>query len=354
MSLVQAAHEAEAAQAFEDIPIIDLKDIDSQDPGVRKTLGKNVRDACINVGFLYVKNHGIREDTIEKALSASKEFFSLPLEKKMELDIRKTANFKGYNPVLSSNNDPLNRGDLHEGFEFGWEELQSREYDEKRAHDDGVMAGANVWPSEPADFREATLGYYHAAVNLGRKLFPLFALALDLPEDFFDDKVRPAPATASSFDHSLQRLQTKNSAAIMRVLHYPPQTGPVDDRVIGIGAHTDFECFTILWQEPGIQALQVLNKQGRWIDAPPISGTLVVNLGDQFARWTNDVFKSTVHRAINRSGVRRYSIPLFFGTDYDVKLEPIPSCVSPERPPKYDVVTAGEYVKERLKATYGH
>ncbi|KAL7279630.1 hypothetical protein ACG7TL_006036 [Trametes sanguinea] len=359
MSLVQAAREAEVAEAFEDIPIIDLKDVDSPDPTVRRALGKAVRDACINVGFLYVKNHGISEEIIEKALSESKEFFSLPLEKKMELDIRKTSNFKGFNPVLSSNNDPLNRGDLHEGFEFGWEELQAREYDEKRAANDGVMAGANVWPTDVPGFRESTLGYYHAAVNLGRKLFPLFALALDLPEDFFDDKARA----------------TRNSAAIMRVLHYPPQTGPVDDRVIGIGAHTEcalgllrkfnhshalrhlfssFECFTILWQEPGIQALQVLNKQNQWIDAPPIPGTLVVNLGDQFARWTNDVFKSTVHRAINRSGVRRYSIPLFFGTDYDVKLEPIPSCVSPERPPKYEVVTAGEYVKERLKATYGH
>jgi len=83
----------------------------------------------------------------------------------------------------------------------------------------------------------------------------------------------------------------------------------------------------------------------------PVPGTLVVNLGDQFARWTNDVFKSTVHRAINRSGVRRYSIPLFFGTDYDVKLEALPSCVSEDTPPKYEVVTAGEYVKSRLEAS---
>jgi len=123
--------------------------------------------------------------------------------------------------------------------------------------------------------------------------------------------------------------------------------------VIGIGAHTDWECFTILWQEPGIQALQVLNSQKQWINAPPIEGTLVINLGDQFARWTNDVFKSTVHRAINRSGQRRYSIPLFFGTDYTVRLEPIPSCVSEDRPPRYEVITAGEYVKSRLDATYG-
>jgi len=332
MSLIRAAERAE--NAFSNIPIIDIQDIDSPDASTKRKLAEAVRDACINVGFLYVKNHGIPEKLIENALASSKDFFSLPEEKKAELDIKKTPNFKGYNGLLRSNNDPESAGDMHEGFEFGWEEIVPKGEDEKRAND-GVMAGANVWPDNMPGFRENVLSYYHAAVELGRKLFPLFALALDQPDTFFDDK-------------------TKNSAAIMRILHYPPQTGPVDDRVIGIGAHTDFECFTILWQEPGIQALQVLNAQKQWIDAPPIPGTLVVNLGDQFARWTNDVFKSTVHRAINRTGVRRYSIPLFFGTDYDVRLEPISSCVSSDRPLKYEVVTAGEYVQERLKATYGH
>ncbi|THH27604.1 hypothetical protein EUX98_g6588 [Antrodiella citrinella] len=312
----------------------DLKDIAHTDAASRRALADAVRDACIHVGFLYVKNHGIPEPVIDNALAASKRFFSLPNEQKAEIDIRKTANYKGYTALLSSNNDPDNAGDMHEGFEFGWEEIRPKGFDEKRAND-GAMAGANVWPQDVPGFREDVLTYYHAAVDLGKKLFPLFALALNLPEDFFDNK-------------------TKNSAAIMRVLHYPPQTGHVDDRVIGIGAHTDFECFTILWQEPEIQALQVLNTQKQWIDAPPIPGTLVVNLGDQFARWTNDVFKSTIHRAINRTGVRRYSIPLFFGTDYDVKLEPITSCISPERPAKYEVVTAGDYVQQRLKAAYGH
>lgn len=333
MSLLQAADQADTA--FSDIPIIDLQEINNPDAAAKLKFAEAVRDACINVGFLYIKNHGIPEALIEDALKSSKDFFSLPEEKKMELDIKKTPNFKGYNALLASNNDPENAGDMHEGFEFGWEEIvPTAATQEKRSHD-GVMSGANVWPEGVPGFRENVLSYYHAAVNLGKKLFPLFALALDQSETFFDDK-------------------TTNAAAIMRILHYPPQTGPVDDRVIGIGAHTDFECFTILWQQPGIQALQVLNAQKQWIDAPPIPGTLVVNLGDQFARWTNDVFKSTVHRAINRNGIRRYSIPLFFGTDYDVRLEPISSCVSPEKPLKYKVVTAGEYVQERLKATYGH
>ncbi|KAI0345572.1 Clavaminate synthase-like protein [Trametopsis cervina] len=333
-SLIDVAREVNIGTDFSEIPIIDLSLLSNTHSNAQQHLSTAIRDACINVGFFYVKNHGIPERVVDNAFLATQEFFSLPDEKKLEVDNKKTANFKGYNAVLASNNDPDGAGDMHEGFEFGWEEINPTEDNSKRASD-GVMAGGNIWPRELPAFRSAALTYYHEAVELGKKLFPLFALALELPEDFFDDK-------------------TKNSAALMRVLHYPPQTGPVDDRVIGIGAHTDFACFTILWQQPGVQALQVLNTQKQWINAPPIPGTFVVNIGDQFARWTNDVFKSTVHRAINRSGIRRYSIPLFFGTDYDVRLEPIPSCVSDDRPPKYEVVTAGDYVKERLKATYGH
>jgi len=193
------------------------------------------------------------------------------------------------------------------------------------------MAGANVWPSEEhvPRFRQTVLDFYYSATNLGKVLFSIFALALNLPEQFFNDR-------------------TQHSAIpLMKLLHYPPQTGPFDERLIGIGAHTDWECFTILLQQPGVQALQVLNPKKEWVNAPPIPGSLLINIGDQFARWSNDIFKATVHRAVNRSGVRRYSIPLFFGTDHDVMLEPIPSCISPDRPPRYEVITAGEYLKSR-------
>jgi isopenicillin N synthase-like dioxygenase len=144
---------------------------------------------------------------------------------------------------------------MHEGFDIGMEGPKSS----SGSPSNGVMSGQNVWPPSSLlpSFRSQVLSYYGSAIRLGQALFPLFALALDLDENFFTDK-------------------TKDAAAIMRLLHYPPQTGPVDDRVQGIGAHTDYECFTILWQDPSVQALQVLNTQGKWVDAVPIPGTVVV------------------------------------------------------------------------------
>ncbi|KAI6149146.1 hypothetical protein BKA82DRAFT_4329117 [Pisolithus tinctorius] len=229
-------------------------------PGERAVLARQIRDACMNVGFFY-----------SRPLVLTSMIFQRAICKK--LYHKAVGNFKGYEPLLGSNANPANRGDLHEGFAIGWEELMPKENDEKRVND-GAMAGANVWPLEPAGFREACLNYYHAAVDVGKVLFRLFAIALDLPETYFDDK-------------------TRNSAAIMWTVHYPPQTGPEDDGIVGVVA-------------------------------PPIPRTLVINIGDQLARWTN----------------------------YHVQIKPMPSCVSPERPPRYEPVAAGDYVHQRLQEVY--
>ncbi|KAG2054166.1 Clavaminate synthase-like protein [Suillus hirtellus] len=320
--------------AFESIPIIDLEDAFSEDEARRRALAQQIRMACIDVGFFYVKNHGIAQHCLDEVFRVNKEYYSLPTEEKMKLHHKTVPNFKGYSPLLEANIQPGNKGDLHEGFRIGWEE----KYEDpavENASRDGVMAGANVWPDTPKDFRTACMDYYHGALTVGKKLFCLFALALDLPETYFNDK-------------------TVYSAATMRTLHYPPQPDAPDDKILGIGAHTDFVCFTILWQQMGLEALQVLNSREQWINVPPLAGTLVINLGDQFARWTNDIFKSTVHRAMNKNIVDRYSIALFFGTDYEVNIEPIYTCVTAEKPATYPAITAGEYVKQRLKAMYNN
>ncbi|KAJ2933822.1 hypothetical protein H1R20_g3278, partial [Candolleomyces eurysporus] len=269
MSLID---EAASVDPFTNVPVIDLSNVYTDNPTLRKELVTQVRDACIRVGFFYVSNHGIPESTIENAMDAAKRFFALPFDTKMEIESKKQPNYKGYSPLLGGNNDP-------EGFEFGWEDSDTS----AKSHDEstqGDMAGANVWPSE-----DLVSGFRNAAL-----------------------------------------------------------TNP------GLS----WECFTILWQQPGIQALQLLNSEKRWINAPPIEGTLVINLGDEFARLTNGIFKPTIHRAFNQNGVERYSIPLFFGIDYNAKLEPMPNCVSPERPFAYEVITAGEYIKSRFNAMYNH
>ncbi|KAG1854112.1 hypothetical protein C8R48DRAFT_722353 [Suillus tomentosus] len=320
--------------AFESIPIIDLEDAFSEDEALRRALAQQIRMACMDVGFFYVKNHGIAQHCLDEVLRVNKEYYSLPTEEKMKLHHKTVPNFKGYSPPLEANIQPGNKGDLHEGFRIGWEEKYEDPVVENASRD-GVMAGANVWPDTPKDFRTACMDYYHGALTVGKKLFCLFALALDLPETYFNDK-------------------TVYSAATMRTLHYPPQPDAPDDKILGIGAHTDFVCFTILWQQIGLEALQVLNSREQWINVPPLAGTLVINLGDQSARWTNDIFKSTVHRAMNKNIVDRYSIALFFGTDYEVNIEPIYTCVTAEKPATYPAITAGEYVKQRLKAMYNN
>lgn len=188
----------------------------------------------------------------------------------------------------------------------------------------------NQWPKSLSDsFKEQVLSYFEAAQQVGMRLLVLLALALELPEEHFAS-------------------QTMSSGSRLRLLHYPPQIGPHDEKSLGIGAHTDFECFTILAQQDDVQALQVLNKNKQWINAPPIPGTFVCNIGDTLARWTNDLFVSTQHRAINRTGVTRYSIPLFFGPSYDTLIETLPSCITTDRPLKYDPIKAGVFVEQRV------
>jgi isopenicillin N synthase-like dioxygenase len=163
---------------------------------------------------------------------------------------------------------------------------------------------------------------------LARRMFAAFALALNLPEDYFSGLA-------------------SEPMALIRLLHYPTQPGPFNEETIGTGAHTDHECFTILCQD-GIQALQVRNRRGDWIDAPPIRGTFVINIGDLMARWTNGIFASTFHRVSNLSGHARYSLPCFVGANADARIEALPSCVSSERPAKWPPVLAGEYVSSAI------
>jgi isopenicillin N synthase-like dioxygenase len=185
-----------------------------------------------------------------------------------------------------------------------------------------LMLVPNQWPDWIPGFREQVMDYYDAVTEVGGLLFGAFAMALGLPEDFF-------------------RQQAQKPPSQLRLLHYPPNDLPMDKNTLGIGAHSDFECFTVLHQ--GGPGLQVMNAADEWVSAPPIDGTFIVNIGDLIEGWTNGRFKATQHRVVN-TGRERYSMPLFFAVDYHTVIEPLAPFVSETHPPKYNRIVAGDHL----------
>lgn len=220
--------------------------------------------------------------------------------------------------------------DLHEAFNWNYDAANDPDWPTT-----GINS-INLWPKNSLEFRKELCAYQTALISLARTLTKIFALALHLAEDAFDEFVR-------------------HPEAGMRIIRYPKQEASRDDQT-GIGSHTDVECFTIVTVDsPG---LEVLSKSGNWIKVQPVTGSFVVNIADCFMRQTNDFFVSTIHRVINENGKERYSVPFFWGFDRKTVLDPVPTCVGRDNPNKYPVMTAGEYytwrtVKQKAMATQG-
>lgn len=173
---------------------------------------------------------------------------------------------------------------------------------------------------------------------MARHLFRLFALSLDLPETYFD-------------------TMTTHPGGIARLMYYPPPENPritterrSEKEQIGLGAHSDYECFTLLLTSstPG---LEILKPSGRWHIATQVEDSLIVNVADFLMRWTNGLYKSTIHRVVNRSMEARYSVPFFFSVNYDTVVETLPTCLKEGEKSKWKPIRAGEYILERLNST---
>ncbi|KAL2356473.1 hypothetical protein BJ546DRAFT_1075531 [Cryomyces antarcticus] len=328
------------------IPVIDLSPSFSPSPAARQAVATQIRDACTNSGFFYITSHGIPASTCSSALQLAERFFkTLPPEKKELLHVKHSTLFRGWEPSEYTNVNPADwkearAPETKEGFNWGYEEaFDLTGGDGQYVELDGSKTIGNVWPAEEdlPGFYEGVKEYYGRVLELARHLFRLFALSLDLRESHFD-----AMAT--------------HPGGIARLLYYPPSKRPRPlfpdnkDEEIGLGAHSDYECFTLLLSSasPG---LEILSPDNHWTSAPPVEGSLIVNVADFMMRWTNGVYKSTVHRVVNRTTEERYSIPFFFSINYDQLVKTLPSCISEDNPSKYPPIRAGEYVLERLKAT---
>jgi len=274
--------------------------------------------------FFYLVGYRIGAALVDALLARAASFFRLPFEEKMRWYIGDSKHHRGYVP---EGEEILYGGgnDRKEAFDLALD-LPADDVD---VLGQTPMLGPNVWP-DIAGFREDVGAYYRAVFDLGQTLFRVFALALDLDERYFDKLVTKPPSQ-------------------LRLIHYPFDSEATDAN--GIGAHTDYECFTILLATaPG---LEVMNPKGDWIEAPPREGAFVMTIGDMMEVWTNGDFKAATHR-VRRVSRERYSFPFFCACDYHTVVEPLREFVSSGRPGRYGSVVAGDHLFAQTSRTFAY
>jgi isopenicillin N synthase-like dioxygenase len=279
---------------FSEIPVIDLRPlIDGGAAQLEATVAALGR-ACEEVGFIYVRNHGVPQDLVTRLAEQSALFFAQPMDEKMKIVLDQR--MRGYLPLRYRSYEGETRaGTSHqEGFWVGHERALSAE---------DPLVGPNQWPAGTPGLQPAMMAYFDAVEALSRVLQRAFALALGVAPDFFQ-----------------ALFKAPNSR--LKLNHYPPQENPESDNDIGVVPHADSGGFTILWQDDN-GGLEVQSKNGEWVGAPPIPDSFVINIGNIMQTWTNGRFSSTPHRVINRGGRDRYSIPLFVNPDSNVRIAPL-------------------------------
>jgi isopenicillin N synthase-like dioxygenase len=280
------------------LPVIDMSPLFDTQSGTSARVAREIDAACRENGFFYVKGHSVDPRLLSRLEEASWRFFSLPEEVKQEIAMSKGGRaWRGFFPVggeLTSG-----KPDLKEGVYFG-AELGP---DHPRVRAGVPLHGANLFPPLVPELRAAVLDYIDALTRTAHVLMEGIALALGLDRRYFADHY------------------TADPTVLFRIFHYP--ASPASDEAWGVGEHTDYGLLTLLAQD-GVGGLQVKTARG-WIEAPPIEGTFVCNIGDMLDRLTGGVYRSTPHRVRNSGGRGRLSFPFFFDPGFDAEIIPLPS-----------------------------
>jgi isopenicillin N synthase-like dioxygenase len=298
------------------IPIIDLRSLVNADNSERQAVVEQVYQACHEIGFLYIKYSGISYNLIRQLFSQSQQFFDLADETKSQLAWLDEFHNSGYVGIERECLDPNQPGDLKEALNLNAKFLIQS-------------------PGFSEEFRSCVLSFWEACIQVTNTLLQAFALALELPEDFFI-------------------LNHNEQAHTLRLLHYPPLQQSPKIGQVRAGEHSDYGSITLLFQDD-IGGLEVQTKDGEWIAAPAIPNTIIVNTGDFMQRWTNHIFCSPKHRVgiptderVKRS---RYSVAFFCHPNENTEVACLPGC-DLEQPAIYPPISAKDYLISRLQATY--
>lgn len=313
-----------AAQAAK-IPVIDVSG--ALDGTGTKDVAKAIFSAATQHGFFYITGHRIPQALMNQAFAVSKAFFAEPAATKESVAVN--THQRGWMAQGMSQLAGAKTHDLKEVFFWGADTAED---------DPDLLAGkplvaVNQWPSQAFPELQTELSpYYNAVCHVARHLMSAIAVSLDQPEDFFN-------------------LCYKKPLARGQLVYYPPSTAADEaEERYGVAPHTDFGVLTLLLQDNS-GGLQVQSQSGSWIEAPPIPGTLVCNIGDLLERWSNNRFTSTRHRVINRSNAARYSIPVFFDPHTDTIIDPVDLGIR-QQDSAFEPVKAGEHIANRNRKSF--
>jgi isopenicillin N synthase-like dioxygenase len=307
-------------------------------PGEKQSLARRVGEVCRQTGFLAVVGHGVPNEIISGAWDAARVFFDRPMEKKLEVKMPYVGYPYGYSPLqaeaLAKSLGEETPPDLKESFSIGPLEQAPHTGNEPDAD---FRFAENLWPKEPANFRAAWSAYYRSMSELAERIMRVFALALELPEGFFDGMI-------------------DDPISAMRALNYPHQSTAPKPGQLRAGAHSDYGSLTILLAESAPGGLEIFTPEGKWQAVPVVPGAFVVNIGDLMARWTNDRWVSTLHRVVNpppdaRGSTRRQSIAFFHQPNWEAEISCIPTCLAPGEKAKYPPVGSGAHLMGKFHST---
>jgi isopenicillin N synthase-like dioxygenase len=332
MHLFQQHAPRELDAALARLPIIDLGPCLNGEDGALDRLADDIRHACENIGFFYIKNHGVPEAMIANAFAQSRRFHALPMaeKKKLPLDEHNV----GY---LAMNASVQGHSTVHKATKPNQNESFFITHDRGPDHPDVIaktpLRGGNYWPDGLPGFREGVMEYFTALNDLGQRLVPAFAVALGMEADYLDDD-----------------FANENNAKL-RMLHYPPTV--VEDNDFGTGPHTDNSFLTILARDetPG---LAIRLPSDEWLAPPLIPGTFLVNIGNMIRRMSNDRFLSTPHGVIVDGAADRYSLAYFHSPNVTRAVKVAPSCIDAAHPAKYEPALYADLIREFYTANYFH
>lgn len=299
----------------EEIPVLDIAPYLAGGDAGRIAVAAQLREITETVGFFYLEGHGIQQDLVDDMFAQSRRFHALPAEVKSKIPYLATDSFlSGYQGVLTERK----RANIN------LIEAKPNLLSKFSVNRDIEGRDVNYWPDDLPGFRDTIKTYHGAIERLAMSFLPLWATSLDLPVDYFAPYFKRPHMTLS-------------------LLHYPPQK-EIGNRQYGIAPHTDNSFMTFLAQS-NVGGLAVRMPSGHWRLVEKIPGTFLVNTGNLMVRWTNDRYLSTKHRVINTADVDRYSSPMFFGPSMDALIKPVPTCVTADRPSRYEPITYGDLRK---------